>query len=407
MITLISKWIVPITSKPIQKGAVVIDSNRIIDYGPVDNMFKKHRSIRKDLGNSILMPALTNAHTHLELSFLHKRMKRAKGFVDWARLLVQAKEQVIEEEIAEHIEKAIQYMHQSGISLIGEVSNSLVTTRLLAKSPLRGIIFYEIFGLKKESALRHFTQALQGRLEFKKEFRKSKNFRFSISPHSPQTVSPTLFEMIRRIQKKEKFIVSVHLSESPDEEKLIKTGEGRLKDYLEERNFWDSEWKTPGLSAVQYLDKLRFLSSKTLAVHCVQVDSLDIEIMKRRKVTVIICPRSNKNLKVGIPPLKKLLKAGIRVALGTDSLASNDDLNIFNEMMFVKREFPELDNEDVLKMATIDGAEAIGLGKYFGSIEKGKVPDLISINIEGLKHVKNPLTILTSGVSLNRISRHS
>ncbi len=405
MITLISKWVVPITSKPIKNGAVVIDRSEIIDFGLADKIFKKYQSIRKDLGNAILMPALANAHTHLEFSFMRGKIKKTLGFSDWVRILVDEKEQAVGKELLTQAEQAIQQMHQSGISLIGEISNSLATMKLLAKSPLKGIIFHEIFGLKKESSLRHFAQALQGRQEFQKIFKKIKKFHFSISPHAPQTVSPTLFEMIRRLQNKDGFIVSVHLAESHDEVELMEKGRGQLKKYLKERNFWDPEWKTPGRSPVAYLDSLDFLSKNVRAVHCVQVSDQDIKILKRRNVMVITCPRSNKRLHTGKPPLKKFLKAGLKVALGTDSLASNDDLSIFNEMKFVKEEYPGIKSQEILRMATIHGAQALGLEKLHGSIDKGKTPDLICIHLDGRKGVKSPESILTSGVHPERISR--
>ncbi len=405
MLTLISKWLVPISSVPIQNGAVVTDRGKIIDYGSVDGILRKYRSIREDLGNVILMPSLVNAHTHLEFSFMCKKIKKPEEFSDWVRILVQEKEQTSEEEVVDQAERAIQNLHRSGISLVGEISNSLVTMRLLAKSPLKGIIFHEIFGLKKESSLRHFTQALQGRQEFQKTFKKNKNFRFSISPHAPQTVSPTLFEMIRRLQKKDRFLVSVHLAESHEEVELMKNGCGKLRNYLEERGFWDPHWKPPKQSPVEYLHSLDFLSEDVRAVHCVQVSNSDIDILKKQRVMVIACPRSNLRLHAGKPPLKKFLQAGLRIALGTDSLASNDDLSIFNEMKFVREEYPGVNNEEILRMATIHGAEALGMEKQYGSIERGKTADLICIHLDGLKQVKSPGSILTSGISPERISR--
>jgi len=405
MITLRAQWLVPVTSRIVKDGAVVADRGRIIDFGPADRILAGHRSIRKDLGNSILMPALVNAHTHLELSFLRGRIKAGSGFVEWASSLIDQRERADERDVLVKAKGAIREMYRSGVSLVGEVTNNIFTMRFLSESELKGIIFYEIFGQRKDDALRRFAKALERNLLFKKIFRENRDFAFSITPHAPQTVSPVLFRMIRRYQKMNRSVISVHCAETADEMKLIRTGRSSIRDFLVGRNFWDPEWKVPGVSPVEYLSRLGILSKQTLAIHCTQVSSRDIEILRRKKVTVIVCPRSNRRLKTGKAPIRKLLDAGINVALGTDSLASNSNLSIFSEMKFIRNEFPDVKPHELLRIATMNGATALGLERSYGSIEKGKSAELIALDMHGLRDQDEPLEILTSGIHPDRVSR--
>ncbi|MEW5807104.1 MAG: amidohydrolase family protein [Acidobacteriota bacterium] len=405
MITLRARWVVPVTSMIIEDGAIVISKDRIVDLGPADRIFKRYRSIRKDLGAAILLPALVNCHTHLELSHLKGRVKTRTGFVEWIGSLIRMREQDDEKEVIKRTKEAIDRMYRSGTSSVGEVSNSLVTMKALSESRLRGIIFKEIFALRDEDALRCFTKALEEMQEFKTLFGKSGRFRFSITAHAPHTVSPVLFRMVRQFQRMSDSIISVHLAESQDEKKLIESGRGKLKDYLIEKSFWNYGWKVPGVSPVKYLDRLGILSGRMLAIHCVQVSAHDMDILRKRKVSVVVCPRSNRRLKTGKAPIARILSAGINVALGTDSLASNSDLSIFQEMKFLGKEFPDVKPDEILRMATINGAKALGLGKELGSIEKGKTADLIAIDIRGMKKQDDPFGILLSSPNPARVFR--
>jgi cytosine/adenosine deaminase-related metal-dependent hydrolase len=173
---------------------------------------------------------------------------------------------------------------------------------------------------------------------------------------------------------------SIHVAEAKEESILLSTGDSELKQFLIDRGGWDPDWTPPRTTPVQYLFRQGALRAETICVHTVQVDDEDIEILAKTRSQVCICPRSNHTLGVGRPPVEKFLKKGIPVSLGTDSLASNSSLCLWQEMRFLKEFIPSLSCGQILKMATLSGALALG-EKEFGSIEAGKYASLIFIPI--------------------------
>ena len=146
-----------------------------------------------------------------------------------------------------------------------------------------------------------------------------------------------------------------------------------------ERDVWDDAWLPPEATPVAYLARLGLLSERSLAVHCVQLDRQDHSWLQSRGVTVVACPRSNKRLGVGTAPIPELLREGIAVALGTDSLASAPDLDLFAEMAALRKDHPALAPAAVVRMATFNGARALGLADRLGSIEPGKLARLVVV----------------------------
>jgi cytosine/adenosine deaminase-related metal-dependent hydrolase len=160
---------------------------------------------------------------------------------------------------------------------------------------------------------------------------------------------------------------------------LLATGGGPLADLFRERGFWDSAWEPPGRSPVEHLKRLGVLSPRTLAVHSVHLDHADRSTLQTSGATVVACPRSNARLGVGRAPIPELLRAGVPVALGTDSLASVPDLDLFSEIAALREQHPSVSPAAVLRMATLNGARALGLADRLGSIEAGKLSALIVV----------------------------
>jgi cytosine/adenosine deaminase-related metal-dependent hydrolase len=203
---------------------------------------------------------------------------------------------------------------------------------------------------------------------------------FHLSPHAPYSVSPALFRLIRAQTERR----TVHLAENEAEVRLLASGDGPWRDLLQERDRWDPSWFPPGVSPVRYLDGLGFLDDRTLAVHVVHVDAEDIAILQRRGTPVCLCPRSNARLSVGRAPARRLLDAGLTVALGTDSLASNEDLDMFAEMRALRGRNPDLSPEEVVRAATLNGAIALGLEMALGSLAPGKSARFIGVKVKGM-----------------------
>ncbi|KAA0268319.1 MAG: hypothetical protein EDM79_14815 [Chloroflexi bacterium] len=169
-----------------------------------------------------------------------------------------------------------------------------------------------------------------------------------------------------------------------------------MKEMIRKIGRWDDNWRAPGTTPVAYLRELAMLNSQLLIVHAVHVTDNDLEILKTHRVHICTCPRSNERIDVGgTAPVEKYLKAGLNVCMGTDSLASNDDLNLWSEMKFFKTVHPQIRDSTILEMATINGARALGFDKEIGSIEKGK--DAALIRVESERPINEPEAFLLSG----------
>ncbi|CUS99893.1 amidohydrolase family protein [Candidatus Chrysopegis kryptomonas] len=386
-----AKYILPVTSEIIEDGAVVIEGNKIIDFGAREEIDSKYKIEKRfDLKNALIMPGFVNAHTHLELSNL--KFKEAKSFQDWLWEVVKKRNKFFkgrfasvkflkflsERKFKNAVKRRIDEVINSGTVAIGDVSNTAKLITLLLRVPLKVQIFIELIAFKEERG-REFFDVVKDLIEdinnIVRKHNLQKDFKVSMSAHAPYSVSEGLFKLIKNFNGSSK--TSVHLAEPVEEVEFLKQGTGFFRNFLIQRDAFDPKWEAPGVSPVKYLEQIGFLDENTLAVHCVNVDEEDIEILSRRGVSVCTCPRSNFFLKVGKAPVRKFLDSGINVCIGTDSIASNRDLNILHELKFAREFYPDVSDVELIKMATINGAVALGFGDYCGSIEKGKDADLI------------------------------
>jgi cytosine/adenosine deaminase-related metal-dependent hydrolase len=176
-------------------------------------------------------------------------------------------------------------------------------------------------------------------------------------------------------------VSSVHLGESPEEIEFLAYGTGPCRDLLMTLGAWTDEWKAPAVSPVEYLADAGFLDSRVLAVHGVQFDGDDLTRLRALGTTVVSCPRSNRYVGVGDPPLEAFYAMGVKVAFGTDSLASVRDLNLFNELACARQLAPRVPARALIESATRCGAAALGFGDDFGTIEVGKRGALIAVRM--------------------------
>ncbi|MCS7229192.1 MAG: amidohydrolase family protein [Candidatus Kryptonium sp.] len=391
-----AKYILPVTSEIIEDGAVVVDGRKIIDFGNREEIDARYKGIERkiDLKNALIMPGFVNAHTHLELSGVKIKIDDIKNFRDWLYQIVRQRRKLFDVEggvrkikffkflLEKHwkmkVKRRINEIINSGTIAIGDISNTgkLITT--LLRVPVKIHIFIELISFIEEKGIEFFNLVKDLVMDVREVARRyglEREFRISLSPHAPYSVSKTLFKLIKNFNENLK--TSVHVSEVIDEVEFIRNGTGFFRDFLIERNSFDYSWSPPGVSPVKYLDQIGFVDENTLAVHCVNVDDEDIEILSQRNVSVCTCPRSNFFLKVGKAPVRKFIDNGINVCLGTDSIASNRDLNILKELRFAREFYRDVSDEELIKIATINGAKALGFGDICGSIEKGKDADLV------------------------------
>ncbi len=370
----------PIAGAPIRDGWVAVEHGRIAALGrrtPNDG------TRDEDLGDAAIMPGLVNAHTHLEFSYLHDRVPPASSFLTWVRAVVDERRQRPDPrspEIVGAIERAISQSQHTGTALVGDISNTLVPYDLLGTSPIGGVVFYELIRFKAEGAAEFVDRACRD-LD---ALAPHPQVRTSLAAHAPYSVAPLVFQAIRRAADRRPFAPwSVHLSESVEEVEFVETAGGPWRRFLEQVGSWDPSFVAPGVSPVQYLDDAGLLGDRLMAVHGVQMSPDDLGRLASRGTTLVTCPRSNGHTGAGAPPIADFYRSGVRVAVGTDSLASAPDLNVFAELATMRALAPDVPAGRLLASGTLEGARALGFDAEFGSIEPGKAARLIVVSLAG------------------------
>jgi cytosine/adenosine deaminase-related metal-dependent hydrolase len=369
-------WVLPISDEPIRGGWVEVADGRITAVG------EGARPDATDVGRAAILPALVNAHTHLELSYLRGVVPPAERFLDWIRPLMAARRAMTDPSdprILDAAGRALDEARASGTGLFGEVSNTLVTVPLLRARGAAAQVFYELLGFNEPDPAGRVWDA---RTRMEEQPGSSDALRMSLAPHAPYSVSPGLFAAIRaELDAAFDRVSSVHLGESAEELEFIRKGTGPWRDLLQEMGAWTDEWAPHGGSPVEYLADLGFLDRRVLTVHGVQFSGDDLARLRALGITVVSCPRSNRHVGVGSPPLEAFYAMGVSVAFGTDSLASADDMNMFAELAEARRVAPKVPAAHLLESATLCGAQALGFGADFGAIEPGKRAALLAVSV--------------------------
>jgi cytosine/adenosine deaminase-related metal-dependent hydrolase len=370
MLTLRARWVLPIVQPPLEQGWVAVDRGRVIRFGHERRKRPRGGAEEIDLGSAALMPGLVNAHTHLELSYLRNAVAPASRFTDWIREVIRLRREQADPSTSEVVEALVQGIEEAraaGTAVLGDISNTLASVPPLTQSRLAAHVFFELVRFRSSEAEETWPSAME-RL---REVRSSPRVRVSVAPHAPYSVSTSLLQMIRReVDKRPNGRTSVHLSESEEEIELLLQGTGGWRTLLDELHAWDPTWPAPGCTPVEYLDRLRFLGSDTIVVHGVHVTDADLARLAARHTTLVTCPRSNRYVGAGDPPVARFYRSGVAVAVGTDSLASAPDLNMFGELAALRQLAPEVPAARLLESATRVGARALGFDEY-GTIAAG------------------------------------
>jgi cytosine/adenosine deaminase-related metal-dependent hydrolase len=384
MIRYHAAWILPIAEPPIRDGWFAADRGRIVAYGslgPAGRRGLADGAREVDLGDVAVLPGLCNAHTHLELSYLRDEVPPASQFVTWIRGVIAARRRRPDPsgpEILDAVDDALNESIACGTALVGDISNTLVTFAPLARSPLAGVVFYEVIRFHAPDPEALVEQAMHS-IE---ALAPTERVRASLAAHAPYSVAPLVLRAIRRAVDRDPFApCSIHLSESAEEVEFIKTGGGPWRALLEEVGSWDPAWVAPGGTPVEFLDNSGFLNGHVLAVHGVQMTPKDLERLAARGTTIVACPRSNGHTGAGAPPIEDFYSAGVSVAVGTDSLASAPDLNVFAELATMRALAPTVPAASLLDSATRQGARALGFDADYGTIEPGKSARLLAVSL--------------------------
>jgi cytosine/adenosine deaminase-related metal-dependent hydrolase len=397
MIRFTAEWILPVSDMPVRNGCVTVEDNRIIGVGTGGG------SAVVDLGRVAVLPALVNAHTHLELSHLHERVPPTPRFGDWVRAVMAMRREHADPahpRVTGAAREAIARARATGTGLVADISNTLLTVPLLREAGMAAQVFHELTGFTERDPAARVGEA---RARVEAAGRDAGGVRISLAPHAPYSVSAALFQAIRAdVDAHAPSVSSVHLGETPEEVELLRHGTGDLRAVLEELGRWPGGWTAPGVSPVHYLSTLGFLDSRALVVHGVQFDGGDLARLEAIGATLVSCPRSNRHVGVGSPPLEAFYAMDVRVAFGTDSLASVTDLNMFSELAEARRIAPRVPARTLLESATLTGARALGFDHEYGSIEVGKRAALVAVRVPD--RITDVEEYLVSGVEPDAVS---
>ncbi len=370
-------WVVPIDRTPIKDGVIVVEDGRIVGLRDQGSGIRDQGVV--DLGKVAVMPGLVNAHTHLELSWMRGKVPPAAKFTDWVKTLFAIRgrpDGAMSEEQVAPIREAIIEAQSSGTVAVGDISNSLNAVAPMRDAGLDGVVFHELLGFKeRDGRLLESTRELRAAAA-------AAGGRISLAPHAPYSTSLELFSAIRAaVSESTCPIMSVHLGESREEIELLERGSGAWRGMLEAIGAWRDGWTAPGCEPVGYLDRHGLIDAGTLVVHGVQFTDAALARLENLGATLVTCPRSNQWVGVGYPPIERFYRSGVKVAVGTDSLASVDDLNLFSELKTMRWLAPGVPASKILESATLIGARALGLGDELGSLTPGKRAQMMAVSL--------------------------
>src|SRR3990172_12529416 len=319
---LAAEWIFPVTSPPIRWGVVEIAEGFIQSIRPGDETVSAR--------GVCLLPGLVNVHTHLAYTSLRNRFDHLE-FFPWIRKLTEAKyQQLTEQDIAESTGLGINECLRAGITTVADLSDLEISLKVLSTSPLNAIFYWEVFGVEAEQAEQTWQDLQKNFPRFQKKYATPK-LKVGVSPHACYTVRPELYSRIAEWALREKIPVSFHLAESKMEEEFIAKRSGVIYDFIQQRT---SDWRISANSSISHLEDTGIFHTSPLLAHLVQAGAGDLEILKKYNITVAHCPKSNAKFGHGIAPIYEMLESGFIVGIGTDSAASNNRLDLFEEARF-------------------------------------------------------------------------
>ncbi|TET33335.1 MAG: hypothetical protein E3J72_17315 [Planctomycetota bacterium] len=359
-----------------QKGWGILVRGAVIEKaGPLNDILSVSQNTEAvDLGRALLSPGLINCHNHLELTALGPRIHRTKIFTDWLDEVRELRDSLDDDYLVESTVQGVDESIAAGVTTVVDHCKSGTARKALESKPVRAIIAHELIAFDRKT----FAESKPGWKE-RLAWPESERFRHGLAPHAPYSTSKELLEWVKRYKDERDFVISMHTLENPHEVEFLETGRGYFHDFLEHLGILQDDFDPPGVGPVEFLNDLGLLGKKFILVHGNYLTDEDIEIVRAGGTTVCYCPRSHHYFYHENYPLKNLLKAGINVALGTDSMVSNWSLSMLEEMRFVYENYEAVSPETIFRMATRNGARAIGEEKKLGCLAEGYAADIIAI----------------------------
>ncbi len=364
----------------IRDGAIALDRDRIVAVGPRAEVEARHG--RGERLEAVILPALVNAHLHLELSHLAGAVTGGEGLPGWIELFVAARARAREQDPGPAMTMGAEDLVRFGVAAVGDVSNTLASVAPLAAAGLAGTVFHEVFGITARRMVETLAAAKEMRARLPAP---PPGLRVVTSPHAIySTHHPALVELLRAGPG------SIHLAEDAAERSFVATGDGTFGHLVARMGGRPRELVPRGRSAVALVAP--HLAPHHLAVHCVDLDDDDVALLKESGVTVVLCPRSNRYIGGRLPRLDALVAAGIPLAVGTDSLASAPSLSPLADVAVLRRAFPSIAAERVVALAW--NGPAVG-APHVGALSAGLAPGVLAAPTCGAR-VDDPFELLAA-----------
>jgi cytosine/adenosine deaminase-related metal-dependent hydrolase len=386
--TLTARWVLPVDGPPLERGLITIQGERIAAVEP-----RGTRAADYDLGNVALLPGLVNAHTHLDLSGLRGKCPPSPDFVAWLKEVIRYRRVGALEQTRADIRAGLAEALRHGTTLLGDIAAGGVSWEMLATAPLRAVVYYELLGLPAGRA----EQSLQAAEEWLKAGSPTVTCRPGWSPHAPYSVSRSLFRASGGQSQASALPLAIHLAETLAEKQLLNTHEGPFVSFLEELGVW-----APNQLVRDWEEILRLTASARPVVF-IHANYLPPDAPLPPGGHVLYCPRTHAAFGHSPYPLSDFLARGIRVAFGTDSLASNPDLDLLAEARFAHVRHSQVDGATLVRMATLAGAEALGWAAETGSLTPGKSADLVALPLPNADERDPHLLVLESSLPVQAV----
>jgi cytosine/adenosine deaminase-related metal-dependent hydrolase len=389
--SLTARWVFPVDQPPLERGCVTIAGEKIVAVQP-----RGQRTADVDLGNVAVLPGLVNAHTHLDLTGLRSLTPPSPAdFTGWLRQVIAHRRRRSPQQIQADVRAGLAECLRYGTTLVGDISGDGSSWDVLADAPVRAVVYRELLGLPEERAARAWSEAQQ----WLSNHPATDTCRPGLSPHAPYSVRASLFQAVARVARAVNLPVAIHIAEHPAELFLLGDRSGPFVEFLTELGVYDAgglieHWEAL-LETFRGLPNAAFIHANYLGL---LASPASIHAALR-----VVCPRTRAAFGFGGGPVRELGQPGVRLALGTDSLASNPDLDILAEARFLHRQHPEVAGAGLLRLATLAGAEALGWEHETGSLTPGKSADLVVLPLPGEDSADPHRLVLESAEPVQRV----
>jgi aminodeoxyfutalosine deaminase len=364
-----AKWVVPMCEPPIEDGAVAVEGGSVVAVGRAADLPGQKR----DLGEVVLAPGLINAHCHLDYTDMAGQATWRGSFIDWLLTVVALKKQHTEEQYVAAIHAGMKQLVDTGTTTVVNVESFPGLIGQVEPAPMRVWWCPELIDFHQPELAEQSVHDAVGLMEKHPDVLGG----FGLSPHAPYTAGEMLYRFAVHHAQERNLILTTHLAESTEEDEMFRFGTGPMYEQMKRSGRDMGDCKRVG--PVQLLSERGVLDANCLAVHANCLTAADVRVLADHGTHIVHCPRSHRFFGRKTPLLSAWMGEGINVCLGTDSLASNDKLDMFAEMQTLAHVFPRLTPEQILGMVTLNPAKAVQKPNELGRIAPGSWADLIAV----------------------------